>query len=136
MRVVLDTNVLVSALITEGRTAKLLQVLLEKNVELLLSKPILDEFVDVMSRARLREYIGSEEIENFLKLLLSVALIVDVKSKFDVTSDIADNIVLAAAHDGKANYIVSSDRHLLDLKNLKGIKILNPAQMLRRLNLT
>ncbi len=136
MRVVLDTNVLVSALITEGRTAKLLQVLLEKNVELLLSKPILDEFVDVMSRARLREYIGSEEIENFLKLLLSVALIVDVKSKFDVTSDIADNIVLAAAHDGKANYIVSGDRHLLDLKNFKGIKILNSAQMLRRLNLT
>jgi uncharacterized protein len=136
MRVVLDTNVLVSALITEGRTAKFLQVLLEKNVELLLSKPILDEFVDVMSQAKLREYVGSEEIANFLKLLLSVALIVDVKSKFDVTSDIADNIVLATAHDGKANYIVSGDRHLLDLKNFKGIKILNPAQMLRRLKLT
>lgn len=136
MRVVLDTNVLVSALITEGKTAKLLQVLLEKNVELLLSKPILDEFVDVMSRARLREYVGSEEIEKFLELLLCVALIVDVRSNFHVTSDTADNIVLAAAHDGKANYIVSGDRHLLDLKNFKGIKILNPAQMLRRLNQT
>ena len=136
MRVVLDTNVLVSALITEGRTAKLLQVLLEKNVELLLSKPILDEFVDVMSRPRLREYVGSEEIEDFMKLLLSVALIVEVNSKFDVTSDVADNIVLAVAHDGKANYIVSGDRHLLDLKNFKGIKIMNPAQMLRRPNLT
>ncbi len=56
--------------------------------------------------------------------------------KFDVTPDIADNFVHAAAHDGKANYVVSGDKHQLDLKHFKGIKIVNPAQMLRRLNVT
>ena len=125
-----------SALITQGRTPKLLQVLLEKKVELVLSKAILDEFVDVMSRPRFREYVGNEEIKDFLKLLLSTALIVDVKSKFDVTPDVADNVVLPAAHDGKANYVISGDRHLLELKNFKGIKILNAAQMLKRLHMT
>ena len=136
MRIVLDTNVLVSALITQGRTARLLQVLLEKKVELVLSKAILDEFVDVMSRPRFREYVDSKEIKDFLKLLLSIALIVDVKSKLNVTPDAADNAVLAAAHDGKANYVVSGDRHLLYLGKFKGIRILNAAQMLKRLHVS
>ena len=50
MRVVLDTNVLVSVVITEGKAAKLLQGVLEKKVELVLSRAILDDFVDAMSR--------------------------------------------------------------------------------------
>jgi putative PIN family toxin of toxin-antitoxin system len=136
MRVVLDTNVLVSALITEGRTAKLLRALLERKVELLLSKAMLDEFVGVISRPKFREYAGNEEIKHFLRLILSVALIVDVNSKFDATPDVADNVVLAVAHDGKANYIVSGDRHLLTLKKFKGIRIVNASQMLTRLRAT
>ncbi len=131
MRLVLDTNVLVSSLITRGRTAELLQQLLTKKAELVLSKPILDEFVDVTARPKFRQYVGKGQVEDFLKVLLGAGLLVDLRSKFDVTPDRIDNEVLATAYDAKADYIVSGDKYLQRLKQFKGVKIVSVNEMLR-----
>ena len=133
MRVVLDTNVLVSALIAKGKPAKFVEKVLEKRTELVMSKPILDEFVRVVARPKFVEYVDETEVKDFLQLVLGVSAIVDVRSKFNVTSDKSDNSILATAYDGKADYIVSGDRHLLQLKRFKGIKIITVAQALNAL---
>jgi len=131
MRILLDTNVLVSALIGEGKPAELFRVILEKRLELLTSKPLLDEFVDVIARPKFLEYVGEDEVKDFLRLIVGVSFVVDVGSKFEVVADKSDNSVLATAHDGKADYLVSGDNHLLSLKKFRGIKIVTVDQALR-----
>lgn len=133
MRVVLDTNVLVSSLITKGKPAELLQRLLGKKVDLVISKTILDEFVDVIGRPKFHGYVGDKQIKDFLGLLLGVALFIDVKSHFDVTQDKADNMILATAYDANADYIVSGDKRLLRLKKFRRIKIVSVNEMLQLL---
>lgn len=130
MRIVLDTNVLVSALIGEGKPAKLVRKILEKRVDLLTSKPILDEFVDVIARPKFVEYAGEDQVKDFLQLIVDVSFVVDAKSKFNIIADKSDNSILATAHDGKADYVVSGDKHLLRLKRFRGIKIITVHQAL------
>jgi putative PIN family toxin of toxin-antitoxin system len=130
MRLVLDTNVLVSALIAKEKPSKFVEKVLEKRTELVMSKPILDEFVKVVARPKFLEYVDETEVKDFLQLVLGVSAFVDVRSKFNVTSDKSDNSILATAYDGKADYIVSGDRHLLQLKRFKGIRIITVAQAL------
>ena len=74
--------------------------------------------------------VDEKEIEDFLKLLLAGCAMIDVKSKFNATPDSGDNAVLATAHDGKADYIVSGDTHLLNLNTFR-IKIVTANEMLK-----
>jgi putative PIN family toxin of toxin-antitoxin system len=131
MRIVLDTNVLVSALVGEGKPAKLIQKILEGRVDLLTSKPLLDEFTDVMARPKFLKYVGEQELKGFLQLIVGASFVVDVSSKLNVIADKGDNLILGTAYDGKAEYIISGDKHLLKLKSFKGIKIITVAQALR-----
>lgn len=133
MRVVLDTNVLISALIAKGKPAKFVRNVLQKRAELLISKPILDEFVDVIARPKFLEYVGEDEVKDFLQLIIDVSAVVNVRSKFNVVPDRSDNSILATAYDGKADYIVSGDKHLLKLKRFRSIKIMTVDRALRLL---
>ncbi len=135
MRVVLDTNVLVSALIGKGKPAKFFRNVLQKRIELLTSKPILDEFVEVIARPKFLDYVGESEVKGFLQLIVDVSAVVDVRSKFNVIADRSDNSILATAYDGKADYIVSGDKHLLKLREFRRIKIVTVGQMLEILKL-
>jgi putative PIN family toxin of toxin-antitoxin system len=131
MRVVLDTNVLVSSLITSGKPARLVERLFAKDIELVISKPMLEEFVEVIARPKFQEYASQRTIKDFLELLLSICAVVDVKSRFDITSDRSDNAILATAYDGKADYIVSGDKHLLQLKKFRKTRVVTVDEMLR-----
>ena len=133
MRVVLDTNVLVSALIGKDKPAKFVRKVLEKQAELLISKPMLDELVDVIARPKIREYVDEGDVKDFLQLIVDASVVVNVKSKLSVIADTSDNSVLATACDGKADYVVSGDKHLVELKRFRGIKIITVDQALRLL---
>lgn len=135
MRITLDTNVLVSAFVSKtGHSARVLDIVLTlEDIELVLSEEIIQEFVRVMSRNELlvRFDYDPADVEELANLLRKPARIVRVKSKFNaVRQDPADNVVLNTAHDGKCEFIVSGDHHLLDLKTFKGISIFTPRQML------
>jgi predicted nucleic acid-binding protein len=81
------------------------------------------------------KYTSEQDTAVFLKKLENATRIVQVKSRFKaVKADPDDDIIVRAAYDGKADYIVSSDRHLLSLKESKGIKILTVEEMLNLLN--
>lgn len=131
MKIVLDTNVLISALIKSGKPRELILKIAEEKVQVILSKEILKEFIEVTDDPRIKKYVQEDTKIRFLKAIGSISSVVRVKSKFKVLKeDPDDDIVLRTAHDGKADYIISGDRHLLSLKRFKKIKIVTVAQML------
>ncbi len=131
MKVVLDTNVLISALIKTGKPKRLLRKVAERKA-LVLSKSILDEFVKVAQEDKIRKYVEEEDIAVFLSFLRTFAAVVKVSSKFSVVKeDPDDDVILRTAYDAKATFIVSGDMHLLSIKKFGGIKIVTIDEMLR-----
>ena len=131
MKVVLDANVLISALIKSGKSRELLIRIVEENVKIVLSRGILEEFLEVSEDSKIRKYVDEDEIIAFLRLLGTVATTIKVRSAFKVIKeDPDDDIVLRTAHDGKVDYIVTGDKHLLGLREFRKIKILTVNQML------
>ena len=130
MKVVLDTNVLVSVLIKAGKQRDLFNKL-AKNKQVVLSRAILEEFLDVTEDVEVAKYTSEQDLAVFLNALGNAATIVQVKYRFKaVKEDPDDDIIVRTAYDGKADYIVSGDRYLLALKEFKGIKILTVDEML------
>ncbi len=134
MKIVFDTNILISALITTGKPRELLHKATEGQIQLILSKGILKEFSEVSNDPRIRKYANQDDIIAFLKIIDKIAKITKVKSRFKaVKDDPDDDVVLRTAFDGKANYIVSGDKHLLSHGAFRGIKILTVDEMLTQL---
>jgi len=135
MRITLDTNVLVSAFISKrGHSTRVLDVVLTlEDVELVLSDEIAREFLRVMSRDELlfRFDYTLADVEELVRLLKKTSRMIKVRSSFRaVREDPADNAILNTAYDGRCEFIVSGDHHLLNLKKFRGIRILSPRQML------
>lgn len=133
MKIVLDTNVLISGLIKEGKPRDLLlEILL--NHELVISREILEEVATIANEPRIRRYVDHEDITDFLRDLATSASIVKIKTKFRaVKQDPDDDTILRTAVDGRARLVVSGDNHLLDMKGLRGIRIVSVAEMLQML---
>lgn len=132
MRVVLDTNVLVSALISGGKPSRLLEAIVLRGHSLVLSDPIIEELSSVARDDKIARYAGEEEYSAFLKTLLAKASFVQLKSRVNVFDD-ADDLVLGTAKDGRADLIVTGDKHMLELKTFRGIEIITVDRALRLL---
>lgn len=130
MRIVLDTNVLVSALGWKGGNEyNIAQKCFRKELILVCSLEMLEELKTVSLRPKFG--FSPEEIDEFILALIEVSEIVEPREQFKIiTSDFSDNKFLDAAVAGKAKFIVSGDKHLLDLRGFKGIKIVKPADFL------
>ena len=125
IKVVLDTNVLVSALIKTGRPRALFLEVVRGKVQLIVSKGILEELAEVAADDEIRRYVDEEDVRKFLRLIGSAAKTVTVRSRFKAAKDDpSDDLFLRTAYDGGADYIVSGDKHLLSLNEFRGIKIL------------
>ena len=138
MRVVLDTNILVSyVLVPIGKPGQLLLQCKNGEFELLLSKPILEECAKVLryKRIRTRHKLDDEQIDQAVTDIGALAAIISVNIELDaVPEDPKDNMVVECALAGGADYIVSGDRHLLDLGEYEGIRIVTPSDFLRVLD--
>ena len=131
IKAVLDTNVLVSALIRTGKPRALFFEILRGNAQLILSRGILEELAEVAADDKIMKYVEEEDVKKFLRIIGSTAKIVTVKSRLKVVkNDPSDDLFLRTAYDGGADYIVSGDRHLLSLREFRGIKILTVNEVL------
>ena len=109
LRVVLDTNILVSALLQpKSLPADVLLLALSKRVQLCLSEAILDEYIDVLYRPRLKLQVGL--ITEKLQIIQSVASWVRFPPVVEVCVDPDDNIFVACAEATKAHYIVTGNK--------------------------
>ena len=136
MRVVLDTNILVRALIKPlGTVSPIVHYLRDGRYTLLYSDSLLEELVDVLGRDRIRKkyHLGSHDIATILALILLRGIAVVPDEQIIVCRDPKDNQILEAAVAGKADVIVSGDDDLLVLNPFQGIPIIGPAAFLSML---
>ena len=131
MRVVLDANVLVRALIRpKGPPGQILDRLLRgEDFGLVASPAMLDELRGALHYPRVRKYLPltQDETDLWVDALQAIAVVVEGRpSRRVIAADPGDDIYLFAAVDGLADYIVSGDRHLLDLGEFEGIPIVTP----------
>ncbi len=138
IRIVIDTNILVSAILTpKGNPAKILKHVLEGKLNLIISPAILEETQQVLRYPRLvklmkKNKITGKEIHDFLGNMSKVAVITPGRLDIDaISDDPADNKILACGMEREADYIISGDHHLTDLKIFQGINIVNPAAFLK-----
>ena len=131
MRIVIDTNVLISAIFWAGKPKEILNSARKGYTTFLTSEILLKELIDVLTAKNKPFHITKRQVNFIIKHLKETAEIVVIKSKISICKDDADNRVLECAIDGKADYIITGDRHLLTIKEIKGIKIVNTARFLR-----
>jgi putative PIN family toxin of toxin-antitoxin system len=129
-RIVLDTNVLISAILFGGPPRDVLKLVISGTTGCSLSLAILDELRDVLQRPKFK--FSSEQSFNILEELHAACEIINPTVKINViTEDPDDNKILECAVETQANFIVSGDRHLLDLVEFREIKILTPTAYIR-----
>ena len=135
IRAVLDTNVWVSALIVP--VGKPTQIRLYRHILVpLISEEILAEVAKVLRYPRIGKRYGvtDEAAAGYLAELRRICTLIHVRSEVRVVQeDPKDDMIVACAIDGGADYIVTGDPHLLRLKGYKGIRILSPSDFLSAL---
>ncbi|NQU21448.1 MAG: putative toxin-antitoxin system toxin component, PIN family [Candidatus Nealsonbacteria bacterium] len=131
MRVVLDANIFVSALISrQGNPAITVDRWLAGEFDVLVSRPIIDEILRVTGYERiLKKYARVRENRlEFAALISDQGVWVEPPHRLSVVSaDESDNRYLECAVAGGAQYIVTGDQHLLAIRHYQGIEIVSPA---------
>lgn len=132
MRVVADTNILVSGLLFGGPPEQVFLSGMRGEIQLLTSLSLLKEFEKVLKE---KFQLSPPMVREIVEEVREVAEVVEVSSHIETISyPDEDNRVLECAVDGKADFIVTGDtKHILPLKEYSGIKILSPSEFLKLL---
>ena len=127
MKFAVDTNFLISATQWDYSLAnKLLEKLLRENHEIFATEEIIEEFEEILERDF---NYNKEEISKLREKVVQFLTLVIPSKKVDVVKeDSDDNKVIECAIEGKADYIISYDTHLLKLGGYQGIKIVSPEE--------
>ncbi len=139
MKVVLDANIYVSSMInTQGNPHHIIQRWAQGDFDVLVSTSIINEIGRVLRYPRIakRHQQGEKEIEKFLELLSSEAIVIEPSKRLDVIqADESDNRYLECAIEGKAQYIISGDNHLLNVGEYRGIVVIPPSAFVTLLDM-
>jgi|SRR3989344_43354 len=128
LRVILDSNILISAYVFGGKLQIVFQQVIEEKIEGITSQILISEFLDVLrkkfvvAKSQLLEI--KEEIDDTFETVFPT-------QTFKVVKDNDDNRVLEAAIEGNCKYIVTGDKELLRLKSYQNVKIVTADQFLR-----
>jgi len=133
MKITADTNTLISATFWYGDSFKVINKIENKELDLILSKAIIKEFFGVLHYEEIQTKIKDKNLEmkRTVAKIAAISSIVEPKQKFNVCEDRKDNMILECAFEGKVDYIISQDKHLLKLREFKGINIKTPEEFLR-----
>ena len=132
LKVVIDTNTVISApLSEEGNPAKIFELLLLEEINNFRSEEITNEIAEVFNREKIKKLISENKTNFVIDSYKKVSKLVKPNIKLSIVKDDEDdNRILECAETANANYIISGDRHLLELKNHKNIKIVSPKEFL------
>jgi putative PIN family toxin of toxin-antitoxin system len=129
MRAVIDTNVFVSSFFG-GIPLKIIEHWFSGRLTLCMSKPILKEYFEVLSRFEFEDNSLLYKLMSAFEKNFNLLFVNNPKEQPWIKEDPADNKFIACAIALKADYIVSGDAHLKKLENIGKIKIVSPAEML------
>ena len=115
-RIIIDTNLWISYLITKG-FKRLDKLIFNDEARLVFSQELIDEFIEVSKRPKFRKHFSSDDVSSLLVLFNTYGEFVKVKSDINVCRDLKDNFLLSLSVDSQANYLITGDNDLLELKN-------------------
>jgi len=133
LRVVLDTNIFVSSIFWEkGNPHKVIELALDKKIQIFSSLAILEELEKILRR----DFDEPDKmIHRQISLILEYARIIQVAVSLDVVKDDPeDDKIVECAASCNADYIVTGDKHLLNLKEYNRIKIISPRKLVEMLD--
>lgn len=128
-KIVLDTTVLISAIVFGGKPREILEKSIKGQIQLLLSEDLIRELSGVLEGKKFK--YPPEIMKVIVRELEAIAEVVMPEKKLKIIKkDPEDNRVLECAEKSRANFIISGDVHLLELKEFMGTKILTPEAFL------
>lgn len=132
LKIILDANILASATISQkGNPAKILAAWRQNKFDLIVTEEIMQEAWRVLFYERVKKisYLSKQEVTDLLLELQNGAILISTALNLKIIkSDPTDDKYIIAAVEGQADYIVSGDQHLLELKEYEGIKIVSPKE--------
>ena len=130
IRVVIDTNVVISAILFGGIPGEIMPLWKSGRIKPLASKEIIDEYIKVLAYPKFE--LSEAEINYILynEILPYFDILQIIDSPAIIKVDPSDDKFIHCAKAGKAGVIISGDQHLLSLKTYQKIKILTPAEFL------
>ena len=132
-RVVLDTNIVVSALIAkEGASARLFEKLILGEMENYTNKEIILELKEVFGRKEITERTAKTARKFVIREYLNNSIQIAIKSKVNAAEHSQDNKFIETCLDADATYLITGDKHLLKVKEFRGIKIMTAKEFLER----
>ncbi|MBI2658466.1 putative toxin-antitoxin system toxin component, PIN family [Candidatus Woesearchaeota archaeon] len=137
MKITVDTNILVSATFWNGASDKIISKVEAKEIELVLSAEILNEYAGVLEYDEIKSKIKDKNLETkrTISKIIAISSIIEPKIRLSVIKDDPDDDrILECAIAGRVDYIVSSNNHLLKLKTYEGIQIVTPQEFLDKLS--
>ena len=129
---VFDTNILISGSRWAGNEAKLIDLVEDGKAKLYVSPAILEELRGVLMRPKFE--LTESEVLEIVEHIVAISTIIEPLEEINVVeNDPPDNRIIECAVEAKADYVVSGDRDLLNLKEFRGIKIIKARELLRLL---
>lgn len=128
MRIVIDTNVVASAVFFGGRPAELLRMVIRHEHLAVATDEIVDEYQATISY--LLDKYGGKKLQLSIVPIFSAMEIIQATSKVEICRDPDDNKFISCAIDGHCYYVVSGDKDLLSLEQFGNIKIVTVAEFL------
>ena len=130
MKVVIDTNVFVSGIFWKGISNRIIIAWRAGKFDLVNSLMNVEELIKILKFFKID--MSDEHIKEWVTLIVENSIIVDVAGKIKIVKDDpTDDKFIETALNGNADYIISQDRHLLDIKEFDGIKMVTPKEFLR-----
>ena|SRR4030067_3272728 len=130
LKVVLDTNIYLSAILFGGKPRKVITLAKDKRIVVIVSPKIL---LEVSNKLHSKFGWNEEQVKQVIKAIGKIASVVEPSKKLVIVkSDPSDNKILECAVDSKATFIVTGDKHLLDIGKYKKITILSPEKFLNK----
>jgi len=128
-RVIIDTNLWISFLISNNLN-KLDKILNSKYCSIIFSQELLGEFIEVSRRPKLMKYFGQSALEAILETIEEFAEFIDVTSQIKFLNDSKDDFLLSLAIDGNADYLITGDKELLEVKKYGETEIISITEFL------
>lgn len=132
-RVIIDTNLWISFLITRDLKALDAQIKAGK-IKVIFSLELIKEFLTIANRPKFKKYFSTEDIEQLIDLFEFYGELVQVQNKVELCRDPKDDFLLSLAIESNANYLITGDQDLLDLKIIQKTKIIKIADYLKKLS--
>jgi len=130
VKVVADTNIYISALFWRGNPYKFIHLCFEGKARLVISRQIIDELERILLTDK-KFVLPREEVALYTEIILRNAELVSPVITLNVViKDPADDRILECAVEGEVDYLVSGNKHLLDVQEFRGIKIVTARQIL------